>query len=305
MAPENITSRIALVTPVRDEAGFIGAMIESIAGQTVRPLKWIIVDDGSTDATCEIVRDYARRHAFITLIELPPRSERQPGGENAISHGLHSLELGNYDFIARFDADLQFEPNYLEQILAKFSADPTLGIAGGGLYIQENGRLRPEKAPDYHVRGALKMYRTECYRQIGGLRTSMGWDTIDEVFAWTKGWTTRSFFEYRVIHRRPTGEGIRAHRIYWERGKAEYATWSHPLFVVLKTPKLAIGAAGPVAAICFLAGFVSAYLRRLERLQDAAFVNARRGQQWKRMAAPIASRKSSPLPLPVDVRSGQ
>jgi glycosyltransferase involved in cell wall biosynthesis len=268
-------------------------MIESIINQVVRPQKWIIIDDGSTDSTCTIVKNYVRQNKFITLIELAPRSERQPGGENAISHGLNCIELRDYEFVARFDADLQFEPDYLARMLEKFAADPTLGIAGGGLYIQQNGTLHLEPAPDYHVRGALKMYRKECYEAIGGLTARIGWDTIDEVAAWTKGWTTKSFFECQVIHCRPTGQGLRARRVYWERGKAEYFSWSHPLFVVAKTLKLAVNVVGPVSALCLLAGFVWSYVQRYDRLSDPEFAKMRRSQQWSRTKGQLLLRRQN------------
>ena len=305
-------SRVVLVTPVRDEQKYIGAMIESIINQVVRPAKWIIVDDGSTDSTRTIVKSYALQYEFITLIELPARSKRQPGGESAISQGLNQIELSDYEFVARFDADLRFESDYFARMLEEFTADPTLGIAGGGLYIQQDRALRPELAPDYHVRGALKMYRRECYEDIGGLTTGIGWDTIDEVTAWTKGWTTKSFFECQVIHRRPTGEGLRASRVYWERGKAEYFTWSHAFFVGAKTLKIAADAAGPVCALCFLAGFVWSYVQRYDRLSDPEFTRIRRSQQWGRTKGAVTSRVAKLVALrnqasvgQLDVRDGQ
>ena len=281
---------VALVTPVRDEGKYIAAMIESIVDQSVRPKKWIIVDDGSTDMTCDIVRTYAQKHSFITLIELPPRIERRPGGETAIAHALCCLNLDDFEFIARFDADLRFDRDYFVRILDEFSADPSLGIAGGGLYIMQGAERRLERAPGYHVRGALKMYRRECYEAIGGLTTQIGWDTIDEVAAWTKGWKTKSFFDLQVLHCRPTGQGLRAHRVYWERGKADYATWSHPLFVAAKALKLSVNAAGAPSSACFLAGFLWCYLVRSGRLTDQEFTRARRCQQWERAKAGIAAR---------------
>ena len=283
-------ARIALVTPVRDEGKYIAAMIESIIDQCVRPKKWIIVDDGSTDTTCDIVRAYARKNSFISLIQLPPRTERRPGGENAIAHALRCINLDDFEFIARFDADLRFDCDYLARILDEFAADPSLGIAGGGLYIMQGGELRLERAPSYHVRGALKMYRRECYKAIGGLTTQIGWDTIDEVTAWTKGWKTVSFCNFQVLHCRPTGQGLRAHRVYWERGKADYATWSHPLFVAAKALKLTVKAAGPASAACFLAGFLWCYVMRRGRLIDQKFTKTRRRQQWERAKAGIAAR---------------
>jgi poly-beta-1,6-N-acetyl-D-glucosamine synthase len=277
--------RIALITPLRDEEGYIEAMIESIVAQTVLPTVWLIVDDGSTDRTPEIVRHYCEQFSFIQLLQLPPRAERRPGGEGAIASALSKLDLSQYDYLARFDADLLFEKDYFERVLAKFSQKPQLGIAGGGLYIDRGGALIPEVAPEYHVRGALKMYRCECFKQLGGLATHIGWDTIDEVSAWSHGWETASFMDIRVIHRRPTGEGIEAGRIYRERGRAEYLTWSHPLFVVLKAAKLATKHSGN--ACSFMTGFLSCYRRDEVRLQSPEFKRTRRGQQMDRMLASI------------------
>lgn len=277
--------RIALITPLRDEEGYIEAMIESIVAQTVQPLKWLIVDDGSTDKTPDIVRRYCEQNKFIELLQLPPRSERRPGGEGAIASALSSLDLSQYDFLARFDADLLFESDYFERMLAKFSENPQLGIAGGGLYINRDGVLLPERAPEYHVRGALKMYRLECFNELGGLATHIGWDTIDEVSAWSHGWKTSSFMDIRVIHRRPTGGGIEAGRIYRERGRAEYLTWSHPVFVTLKAAKLA--ARFPRNALCFISGFLSCYRHSQTRLQSPEFKRTRRRQQMDRMFSSI------------------
>jgi poly-beta-1,6-N-acetyl-D-glucosamine synthase len=275
------TPRIALITPLRDEEGYIEAMIESIIAQSVRPTKWLIVDDGSTDKTPVIVRRYCERFDFIELLQLPPRTERRPGGEGAIAAALNSLDLSQFDFLARFDADLLFENDYFERILAKFVENPQLGIAGGGLYINRNGRLIPEQAPEYHVRGALKMYRRECFNELGGLATYIGWDTIDEVSAWSRGWKTSSFMDIRVIHRRPTGEGMQAVRIYRERGRAEYLTWSHPVFVTFKAARMA--STKPRNALSFMSGFLSCYRHGQARLQSLDFKRTRRKQQMDRM----------------------
>jgi biofilm PGA synthesis N-glycosyltransferase PgaC len=279
--PSFAIPRIALVTPLRDEEGFIEDMIASIAAQDTRPAKWIIVDDGSTDRTPDIVREQSRSLRFIELLQLPPRSERRPGGEGAIAAALQALDLGQFDYLARFDADLLFEKDYLSLMLAEFARDPRLGIAGGSLYILRKGSLEPERAPEYHVRGALKMYRRECFEQIGGLGTEIGWDTIDEVCAWSKGWRTRSFADIRVIHRRPTGGGMLATKIYRERGRAEYLTWSHPIFVLLKTAKLALRR--PINAAHFLSAFAGCYRVHEARLQDPKFKETRRTQQKSRI----------------------
>jgi glycosyltransferase involved in cell wall biosynthesis len=277
--------RYAMVTPAYNECKYIAAMINSVLCQTIRPVRWVIIDDGSTDNTAEIVASYARRHDFIDLIRRPKREERRPGGEGIIQQALNRLNLSEYDFLARFDADLILQPDYIARILREFELDPLLGVAGGGLYVEKNLELELEVEPTYHVRGAVKMYRRECFEEIGGLSARIGWDTIDEVYAWIKGWTTRSFVQYRVIHCRPTGFGQRAGRIYWERGRAEYLTWSHPLFVLAKTVKIAVADVAPLKSTAFLAGFVACYVTREHRLQDSTFVRVRRDQQRHRLAA--------------------
>jgi glycosyltransferase involved in cell wall biosynthesis len=270
-----------LVSPVHNEEKFIGRMIESIASQTVLPGHWIIVDDGSTDSTAEIVKAYAKRYEFIELIRLSKRTNRKPGGESVVQQVLKVVQDYPYDFLARFDADLEFCSDYIEKILGEFSDDKNLGIAGGGLYVEKNGRLVLEKVPYYHVRGGLKMYRRKCLEQIGTLYPCMGWDTIDEVFAWKYSWKTRSFFENRVIHKRPTGEGLSAGEISWQRGRGEYYTWSHPLFVLLKAARVAI--TGPIRALHFLGGFLECYRKHEERLRDSDFKRIRRKQQLRRL----------------------
>jgi len=270
-----------LISPVHNEEKFIGRLIESIASQTVLPAHWVIVDDGSTDSTPEIVRAYAEQYEFIELICLSKRTDRKPGGEGAIQQALKVVQSYPHDFLARFDADLEFCPDYIERILGEFSKDEKLGIAGGGLYVEKNGGLVLEKVPNYHVRGGLKMYRRECLEQIETLYPCMGWDTIDEVCAWKYGWKTRSFAENRVIHKRPTGEGLSARKISWHQGRGEYYTWSHPLFVLLKAVRVAT--ASPIRALYFLRGFLECYLKHEERLRDPDFKRIRRKQQLRRL----------------------
>lgn len=281
------TPRIALISPVRDEENFIGAMIESIIAQTVRPERWIIVDDGSCDRTPQIVAGYANKFAFIQLVALPQRKERAAGGEGAIPCALSKIDLDSIDYLARFDADLVFPPDYFERILEQFSRDEKLGIAGGMLFIEQNGSRTLENDPDFHVRGALKMYRRQCFVDIGGLTSQFGWDTIDEVMAWTKGWTSHSFKSPLVLHRRPTGQGTQARRLFRLRGQAEYLTWSHPIHVAVKTAYIAWTERSLIKPWCYVMGYIENIVKRPERIQDPDFTRARRKQQIDRIAGMI------------------
>ncbi len=279
--------RYAVVMPVRDEEQFLEGMIESVLAQSILPRKWIIVDDGSTDRTPEILDKYARSYSFLEVVHLPARMRRAPGGEDAVGHAIRLIDWSQYDFLARFDADLVFESDYMRQLLIEFEKNVQLGIAGGGLYVRRKGTLELERVPQYHVRGALKVYRRECFQQIGGLCGGIGWDTIDEVRAWINGWTTKSFFEYKVIHCRPTGSGISASRLQKERGRAEYLTWSWPPFVAAKALKVALTTRSILLPCCYVGGFLSCYLRSQKRIDDPQFVRARRHQQRRRLRLPL------------------
>lgn len=265
----------ALITPVYNEAGFIKDMITSVLRDNIPPRKWVIVDDGSTDNT--VVTILELNEPVIELVRLPRKNHRAAGGESIVAHALARLNLPDYDFLARFDADIVLSAGYVDGILSEFSKDPRLGIAGGELWA--NGK--PERQPECHVRGALKMYRIKCFQDIGGLDSCIGWDTLDETRAWVHGWRTRSFPRYRALHRRPTGAGLSLLREGWQRGRADYMNWSDPFFVALKTTKMFC--ANPPKAMAFAAGFLIAHAARLERTRDAAVRLARRRYQRARI----------------------
>lgn len=277
-------SRYAIVTPVRDEEKYIGAMIESIAAQTIPPVQWVIVDDGSRDRTAAILREYSRKLQWIHLITLQPREQRLAGGEGAIPTGLRNINVRDLDYLARLDADLVFPPDYFARIFEKFRAQPALGIAGGVLYIEKKGKLVAEKDAENHVRGALKLYRLKCLLEIGGLSTEIGWDTLDEISAMAHGWKTQSFDDLVVIHRRPTGEGIAASRVFRQRGRGEYLTWSDPLFVFGKAVKIAFTEVSVLKPTCYLWGYLRSCALREARIQNGAIAKVRRAVQRNRMA---------------------
>ncbi|MGA3322972.1 MAG: glycosyltransferase family A protein [Terriglobia bacterium] len=274
-----------MVTPAFNEEKFIGKMIESIVAQSIPPSKWIIVNDGSTDRTGEIIEGYRSKYPLIEQLMLPKRDKRLPGGEAAIEYALKQIDLKDYDFLARYDADIVFSDDYVQRVLDEFHRDATLGIAGGELSWDANGTLIPERSPRYHVRGALKMYRVPCFLDIGGLKPYMAWDTIDEVSAWVKGWKTKTVDGAKAVHLRPTGSAIPARSLFWESGKMEYWSWSHPAFVLAKTANLAVRTLSPVRAASYLGAFLSCYFLRVERIQDKDFKRVRRQQQIRRMLA--------------------
>jgi glycosyltransferase involved in cell wall biosynthesis len=216
-------AKYLVITPVRDEVRFIERTIESVRAQTVLPSQWVIVDDGSTDGTSELLNRIAVEVPWITVVQRPNRGHRSAGGGvmEAFYAGYAASTLDGWDFIVKLDADLSYDPTYFEQCFRKFSKDPRIGIGGGTIY-QIEGAQRTIDAPGdppFHVRGATKIYRRECWERIEPLVVGPGWDTIDEVKANRLGWTTRTFPDLQLIQHKPTGAADGSWRDAYKNGR--------------------------------------------------------------------------------------
>lgn len=278
--------RYVVITPVRDEAQHIEQMMACVAAQTIRPIEWVIVDDGSTDGTQEIVAQYARKHAWVSLVCRGNRGFRDPdvGAIGAFVEGYQALGSNDWDFVVNLDADLGLDPRYFEKCFEKFRQDPKLGIAGGTLYhFSPAGEIVVEVAPPGHVRGATKIYRRACWQAIGGLALVPGWDTLDEIRASMTGWSVRSFPEFRVLHRRPTGQVGGGWRDAVKNGRSDYYLGYHPLFMLAKCLRRLFRKPYFVDGAGHLAGFVSGYVNRRPQLADRNTIRYLRRQQMVRL----------------------
>ncbi|GAB4233164.1 MAG: glycosyltransferase family A protein [Acidobacteriota bacterium] len=277
------TPPYVIITPVRNEEATLPRTIESVASQTVLPSEWVIVDDGSTDNTKTILREIPKNFPWIQIIGLPDRGHRKPGAGvmEAFHHGFRSLRQKDWEFLAKLDADLSFEPDYFQRCLEHFLREPALGIAGGRVYRRSKDGIAVDSPndPPFHVRGAVKIYRRKCWEAIQPLPQLPGWDTIDEVRANYLGWKTRTFNELTVIQEKPTGSADGAIRNWIKNGQANYFTGYHPLFMFCKTlarvprPPILVG------AICLLLGYFLAAVRRLPHALDRHTVRYFRQQQ--------------------------
>lgn len=199
--------KIYIVIPAHNEAEFIQGTLKSLVNQTLLPQKIVVVNDQSTDDTSKKVKAFVEKYPIISLLDIHSSDAHLPGSKvvNAFYHGYETLDE-SYDIICKFDADLIFPPNYLERIVKHFTADPELGMAGGFCHIERNLKWELENLTGKdHIRGALKAYRKECYKQIGGLKPSMGWDTVDELLAQYHNWKVKTDDTLIVKHLRPTG----------------------------------------------------------------------------------------------------
>jgi poly-beta-1,6-N-acetyl-D-glucosamine synthase len=280
------TSTYVVVTPVRDEQDYLPFTFESMRRQTLLPAEWVIVNDGSRDNTGGIIDEYSRKYPWIRAVHRSDRGYRKCGGGiiEAFYAGYEALGCRNWDFMAKLDGDLSFEPEYFEKALAQFEENPRLGIGGGTLYHLEDGVKHLETCPQFHVRGGAKIYRRQCWEAIGGLWVGLGSDTVDEVKANMLGWASMSFPDLLMHHHRFTGTSYGRWGSLVKDGRADYVSGYHPLFLLAKCAARLVRYPYVLGSIAHLYGYLSAYLQRLPRVDDPQLIRYVQGQQLARLS---------------------
>lgn len=285
-------SNYVLLTAARNEEAFIEKTLQSVVAQTVRPLKWIIISDGSTDGTDDLVLRYAHDHSFIELVRAGQDAERNFGSKaKAVMAGYGRLADLSFDFVGNLDADVSFDPDYFENILARFTDRPRLGLAGGVRQDFCNGRFIPIHCDRNSVGGPFQLFRRECFEQIDGYRPLKygGIDAVAEISARMFGWEVESFPEYTVFHHRCTG---RANRGRWQAsfraGIRDYAIGYHPLFETTRLARRMWRQIPFVNGLVWLSGYFWAAIKRVERPVDDKFLNFFREEQLSRLRASLS-----------------
>jgi poly-beta-1,6-N-acetyl-D-glucosamine synthase len=280
-----VHTKYVVVTPVRDEEAYLPCTIDSMVKQTVRPQEWVIVDDGSKDSTWKIIENAAREFPWIRAVRRGDRGFRKWGAGiiEAFYDGFHALECTDWEFLAKLDGDLSFEPGYFAQMFDKFEQNQRLGIGGGFLYHVENGKRTLEQNPIFHVRGGAKIYRRDCWDAIGGLWVGPGSDTADEVKANMLDWSTQSFLEVQIRHHRWTGAAYGRWGGIVKNGKTDYVSGYHPLFLVAKSVARLWRRPYVVGSVALLYGYVSAYLQRTPRVDDQQLIKYLQRQQLAKL----------------------
>jgi glycosyltransferase involved in cell wall biosynthesis len=277
-----------LVTPARNEAAFIEQTIRSVVAQTVRPLKWVIVSDGSTDGTDEIVTAYGAKHDWIMLLRMPERRERHFGAKVvAFTAGYTLLRELEFDVVGNLDADITFDENYLEFLMEKFRANPRLGV-GGTPFREGTHQYDYRFTSVEHVSGACQLFRRECFDDIGGYVPMKigGIDLVAVITARMKGWETRSFPERYCLHHRSMGTAKQSARmVAFKGGKGDYMLGTHPLWEIFRTPYQMTKTPIVVGGVFRLVGFVWAWSTRTEQAVSRDLARFRRREQMRRLRA--------------------
>jgi glycosyltransferase involved in cell wall biosynthesis len=272
-----------LITPARDEAKFIELTIKSVKSQSIKPLKWIIVDDGSTDATPEIVSRSANSYKWIELVRLCEDAKRQFDCKvQCFNVGLTRLTGLNYDVIGNLDADVSFDPYYFEFLLEKFAADPRLGVAG--CPFTEDGQMYDYRFVSLeHVSGQCQLFRKECFEEIGGyIPLKLGGVCLAaHTTARMMGWKTRSFLEKTLTHHKKTQLCETTVKTQFVRGHADYLLGNDPIWEFLRS--IYQMRKRPVRGGALLLGYLYGLTRRANKPVSQAFVRFRRRDQRRRM----------------------
>ena len=249
-----------IVIAVHNEEAFIKDCLSSLTTQTLLPEKIIVVNDNSTDKTAEIVEKIAKKFPALKLIQNQSSNQHMPGEKvvRAFNFGLQQLDT-NYDVICKFDGDLIFPKNYLETLASHYVQNPKLGMLSGHCYIQKNNKWIFENiASKVHTRGPLKSYRRACFKDIGGLQASIGWDTVDELIAVYYGWTFKTVAALKVKHLKPTGSHYSPNARYLQ-GEALYKMRSGFAIAALSALKMALNKKKFIYFFNCMMGYFRAY----------------------------------------------
>jgi biofilm PGA synthesis N-glycosyltransferase PgaC len=259
------TARYVLMTAAKDEARFVGLMIESVAKQSIRPLRHIVVDDGSKDETEQIVRSYENTESFVHLRARPRNEQRNYSSKvAALQAAYDDLKTMDFDYIGCLDADITLPVDYYEGIISRMRSNPKLGVASGRCLQKSGADWIKIMSNSRHVPGAMQFFTRECYQAIGGYQkvTVAGVDSLAEIKARMLGWETRSFDDIFGYHHKPIGSATGGKvKTSYRRGMTDYLLGKHPLFVLLKSVRrLAIPPYGLDAA-AHLAGYFGLFFR--------------------------------------------
>ena len=278
-----------LITSARNEEKFLDGTIQSVVAQTLLPERWVIVDDGSTDRTAEMVERYVKSHPWIELVRRPQRQDRNFAAKaHAVNAALERVRSLQFEVIGNLDADVSFEPGYMAFVMERFSADPELGVAGTPFTEEGYDSTKNSFEGENYVAGPCQLFRYRCWQEIGGYvpNRAGGVDWIAVMTARMRGWKVRSFSEKRFHHHRSMGTAEKGKlAALFAYGQKDYYLGGSPIwqifrigFQMSKKPVIR----GGLALMC---GYGWAALRRMERAVSPELMRFHRREQMKKLRA--------------------
>ena len=280
--------KYVLITPAHNEEAFIERTLASMVAQTRLPERWVIVDDGSTDRTAQIVEGYASRYPWIELFRMPERIDRSFAGKvHAFNAGLERVRSLEFDVIGNLDADLSFDPEYLRFLIGKFAEDRRLGVAGTP-FTEDDGydTARDSFEGENHVAGGCQLFRRLCFEEVGGYIPNRGGgiDWIAVTTARMKGWKTRSFPEKRFHHYRSLGTAGKSNwAASFSYGEKDYYLGGSPLWQLCRVVYRATKQ--PTDGLALLSGYCWGAIRRIERPVSSELMRFHRREQTNKLRA--------------------
>lgn len=271
-----------LISPCRNEADYMRHTLDSVVAQSLQPTLWVIVDDGSTDETPQILADYAAKHDWIRIVQKPDRGHRAvgPGVVEAFYVGYQSIDPADFTYSCKLDLDLELPPRYFETLIERMEADPRIGTCSGKPYIRQNGTLVSERRGDEMSVGMTKFYRRTCFEDIGGYVHEVMWDAIDCHKARQRGWKAVSWDhpDLNFEHLRPMGSsqtsiwtGKRRH------GFGQYFMGSDLFFYAATCVFRMAEKPYVLGGLAMMQGYLAAWMRGDRQLDDPelrAFIRA-------------------------------
>ena len=276
-----------LITPARNEEKFIGKTLDSMVAQTLLPERWVIVDDGSTDHTAEIVESYVKRHPWIELVRRVQNGDRNFASKaHAVNTGLERVNSLPFEILGNLDADVSFGPDYMEFLMRKFADDAELGVAGTPFTEDGYDSARDSFEGENHVAGGCQLFRRACFEQIGGFvpNPAGGVDWIAVTTARLTGWKTRSFVETRFHHYRTLGTARRgALHALFSYGEKDYYLGGSPVWQLFRVAYRAAKKPVLVGSIALLSGYCWAALRRRRLAVSPELMRFHRKEQMRKL----------------------
>jgi poly-beta-1,6-N-acetyl-D-glucosamine synthase len=289
--------RLLVISPLHNEEAHVRRLVDSMAAQTRPPDLWIVVDDGSTDRTPELLAELAPGVPFMRVLSVPQRPDVAGPDRLAVALEARAFNwaLGQvageeFEFIGKLDGDIELVPEHFERVLAEFAGDPRLGICGSAIAELRGSAWRVAITPPHFVHGAVKLYSRDCLAAIGGMREQLGWDILDEASARLRGFRTGPATGLVARHHRQSGSAQGRLRGHARAGASAWVANYPPHWIALRSFKVAAKRPKILSGVAFAFGYARAALRRTEQIQDEELRAFVRGELGSRLRRPLALR---------------